>query len=88
MMFTPSSHVVSNLLCVIFFSVLHAMGVKNNNIQFIKHKMVNTKQKSLSFFPAYTEMKALMLSQTTVGLIGQVPCNHEDDKYIKIDIIP
>lgn len=50
--------------------------------------MVNTKQKSLSFFPAYTEMKALMLSQTTVGLIGQVPCNHEDDKYIKIDVIP
>lgn len=64
------------------------MGVKNNNIQFIKHKMVNTKQKGLSFFLAYTEMKALMLSQTTVGLIGQVLCNHEDHKYIKIDIIP
>lgn len=49
--------------------------------------MVNTKQKGLSFLPAYTEMKTLMLSQTTVGLIGEVPCNHEDDKYIKIDII-
>lgn len=49
--------------------------------------MVNTKQKGLPFFPAFTEIKALMLSQTIVGLIGQVPCNHEDDKYIKIDII-
>lgn len=58
------------------------MGVKNDNIQFIKHKMVNTKQKGLSVFSCVHWMKAL------IGLIGQVRCNHEDDKYIKIDVIP
>lgn len=72
MMFTPSSHFVSKLFSVFFISSCNG---RNNDNHITKHTVVNTKQKSLSFFSANTEMKALRLTQTTVGLIGQVPCH-------------
>lgn len=72
MMFTSSSQFVSKLLSGFFFFPFSCNGHNNNNNQVTKHRVVNTKQKSLSFF-LLALMKALRLTQTTVGLVGQVP---------------